>query len=387
MDRPRTILLLEYYSSETTTELVEGIAAYGRRYQQGQYRLIPANESWLYTYARRDDVDGVIAWILDRRQAARLKRIGKPLVDVHGQVEAEGIGRLMFDDRAIGRSAAEHLITCGFRRLAYLGVRAGWSRDRRQGLAEVASEMGVALPAPGRVERPVSPGSWAAMGDAPDWIRRWLAPLPRPIGVLAANDTLASNLINVALRMGLRVPGDVGVVGVDNLSWTCDLAARPISSVDRHVGRLGFEAAGLLDRLIAGQSVQTSPILVAPKGVVARHSTGAAACADSLVAEALEFIRHRACLGIQVADVASHVGSSRRLLHLRFKQVMGRAPGEEIRRVKLQRARQLLATGEMPVSRVASLAGFGSTSYLSQAFKRHTGQTPREYRDARRLGR
>jgi LacI family transcriptional regulator len=72
---------------------------------------------------------------------------------------------------------------------------------------------------------------------------------------------------------------------------------------------------------------------------------------------------------------------SRRWLERRFHEVLGRGPGAEIRRVRLARAKWLLAETDMPVPEVARLAGFGSREYLAAVFKSELETTPRQYRN------
>ena len=61
--------------------------------------------------------------------------------------------------------------------------------------------------------------------------------------------------------------------------------------------------------------------------------------------------------------------------------MLGRTPAEEIRRVRLERVKQLLADTDMPIPSVAAASGFGSREYLARAFKQETGLSPRQYRN------
>jgi len=65
---------------------------------------------------------------------------------------------------------------------------------------------------------------------------------------------------------------------------------------------------------------------------------------------------------------------------IRFAQVLGRAPAEEIRRLHLERAKPLLAETSMPIPDVAQSAGFGLPEYLAYVFRKDVRMSPRDYR-------
>jgi LacI family transcriptional regulator len=115
--------------------------------------------------------------------------------------------------------------------------------------------------------------------------------------------------------------------------------------------------------------------------VIVRQSTDTLAIDDEDVARAIAFIRMHTAQPIQVRDILRAVPVSRRSLDRRFQQVLGRTPADEIRRVHLERAKQLLADTDMPVPNVAAASGFRSREYLARAFKLETGLSPRQYRN------
>jgi LacI family transcriptional regulator len=143
---------------------------------------------------------------------------------------------------------------------------------------------------------------------------------------------------------------------------------------------VGYEAAALLARLMAGGKTNREPAIVKPLGVIARQSTDILAIDDREVAHALHFIRRHACDGIKVNDVVNVVSISRRSLEQRFQAALGRSPKIEIQRVKLERAKMLLATTDLPMDQISRLTGFGEPSYFSTAFKNETGVKPSSIR-------
>ncbi len=91
-------------------------------------------------------------------------------------------------------------------------------------------------------------------------------------------------------------------------------------------------------------------------------------------------IREHACTGLQVREVAEHVPVSRSVLQRKFQAVLGRSVHEEIVRVQLQKAQELLRETDLPLRVIAEKAGFKHQEYMGAVFKSHIGATPRKYR-------
>ena len=180
--------------------------------------------------------------------------------------------------------------------------------------------------------------------------------------------------------LGILVPEEVAVIGVDNDEFLCELTSPPLSSVEQGSRAMGREAVALLDRLMAGEKPRQLKFVVDPEGIVSRRSSEAMMIQDADVAQALGYIRQHAGEGIQVSDVVRTVGGSRSALRARFKAFTGRTIHAEIQRVQIERARQLAATTDLPLRQVAVAAGFRYLQHMTTVFRLHTGQTPGEYR-------
>ncbi|WP_261342075.1 helix-turn-helix domain-containing protein [Thalassoglobus neptunius] len=146
------------------------------------------------------------------------------------------------------------------------------------------------------------------------------------------------------------------------------------------VEQIGYQAAELLDRLLKGEKIPEHPDFIPPVGVVARQSTDILAGADPDVTEALLFIRRNAHRPISVSELLRQVPVSRRSLELRFRTLLERGIGEEIRRAHLERAKELLATSMLSVNEVAERSGFTSAPYFARFFRQATRMTPTDYR-------
>jgi LacI family transcriptional regulator len=211
-------------------------------------------------------------------------------------------------------------------------------------------------------------------------LQRWLKGLPKPVGIFACHDVWALQVVEACRLTGLRVPEDVAVLGVDNDDLLCELARPSLSSIVVPADRIGYEAAALLERLLAGGRRPRRPLLVPPAGVVTRHSSEVLAIADPDVMAAVRYIRAHRHHPVRVEDVLREVAVSRRALERRFRAAFGRGLGEEIRHGHLERAADLLATTGLSVAEVADQAGFTSVHYLSRVFRHEMGVTPTAYR-------
>ena len=159
-----------------------------------------------------------------------------------------------------------------------------------------------------------------------------------------------------------------------------ELSPMPLTGVQVGCEQVGLRAAELLDRMLAGEMVPVPPILLPPLGMVTRQSTSTLAIHDPALARAVSFIRERSAEPIGVPEVALHAGLSRCVLERRFRETFQRSPGEEIRRVRIERAKQLLAETDLPIPEVAEMAGFGSNAYLADLFQRTMQLSPLRYR-------
>jgi LacI family transcriptional regulator len=201
---------------------------------------------------------------------------------------------------------------------------------------------------------------------------------------MACYDIKAQQLLDVCRELDIAVPEEAAVIGVDDDPLLCNLADPPLSSVICNTHRTGYEAASLLDRMMAGERIGSESVLIKPLGVETRQSTDILAIEDQHVAAAVRFIRQHALTGIDVSDVLRQVPVSRRVLESRFREFVGRTPHQEIVRLRVERVKQLLTETNLPLSVIATRAGFQHNEYLSVAFKNAVGMPPSEFRRATR---
>jgi len=208
----------------------------------------------------------------------------------------------------------------------------------------------------------------------------WLESLPKPIGVMASADITAQHVLEACQRAKIIVPEHVAVIGADNDELICDICYPPLSSVIINDSRRGYEAAAMLDRLMSGSPPPAMQVYVEPSGVVGRASTDILAIEDQMLAAALRFIRDHACEPICTDHVVRSVPFSRSVLERKFKKAVGRTINDEIVRLRLNRAVELLSATDLELKAIAYKAGFGSPSYMGAVFREKLGRTPGSYR-------
>jgi LacI family transcriptional regulator len=322
--------------------------------------------------------DGIIARIESQAIADAVLASGLPAVDVSA---ARHIPALLFvetDDADIARLAAEHLLQRGFRHFGYCGdPRFNWSNWREEHFQRLIAEAGFECNVYRLPSRRHGPTPWDKEREE---IGRWIRSLPKPVGVMACYDIRAREVLDICRQQGISVPDEVAVLGVDNDELICDLADPPLSSIIPDTLRTGYEAARLLDLLMAGQCELPLSHLIKPLGIATRNSTDVLATDDPDISAAVRFIRAHALQGIKVDDVLRAVPLSRRVLESRFEKLLGRTPHEEITRVQIERVKELLSETDLSLTAIAHRTGYKHVEYLSVVFKRETALTPNQYR-------
>ena len=382
--RPRVALLIES-SRAYGRGLLLGIARYVR--EHGPWSVFLQERSlgdacpgWL----RNWQGDGVIARVEDRAMAQAILKLGRPAVDLRHLLPGLAMPTVRTDEEAVSGLAAEHLLERGFRQFAYCGFDGADYSDRRRAIFQQRiTEAGFPCHLFADPQRLRKGGTLEYEEHGlryEEHVTHWLRDLPKPVGLMACNDIRGQQVLDACRSLGLAVPDEVAVVGVDNDEVLCELSDPPLSSISQNTERIGYEAAVLLDRMMAGAKAPVEPIVVKPLGMVIRRSSDVLATDDRHIAAAARSIREHACDGINVSHVLKAVPLSRSSLERRFARVLGRSPKAEILRVQLERAKKLLAETEFPLSLIAEKSGFKHPEYLSVIFKKKAGLTPGRFR-------
>ena len=377
----------------------ERSSAYGRGFIRGVAEIAEQHPEWNLVLVdpgnaankAADGFDGWICRVADAHTAKVLANCGSPVVDCLCAAPETRFATVKTDADAIGRLAAEHLTRHRFSNFAFCGYRCvGFSDRRRNAFATFLEKNGIR---PSIYRPPLHPqnrfGRDFLLGDRiespPDSedLIKWLARLPKPIGVFCCDDLRASHLLYACRSLGLSVPSDVAILGVDDDPVYCMFSTPRLSSIDPDAISIGRTAATTLESMLADRQAASNPpnLVVPPKGVVERTSTDTYPNAPTWFADALAFIRNNVSNGISASDVFRHVGFSRTLVERAFHDNISSSVQKQIAQARIDEAKRLLSTSLLPIKEVASLSGFSSLEYLSRAFTAATGLSPTAWRE------
>lgn len=328
------------------------------------------------------DGHGILAWLGAGDDLARFVwSAKKPTVDMSLRRPHFKCARVAEDNVHAGRLAAQHLLDRRIESFAYCSDTANWAYEERgegfQAAIAAAGKQSVWLRRHQARDVLTGRGEWQRRLR---WLAKSLSALPKPLGVLAANDQQALEVMEACELARLSVPETVAIVGVGNYLLAPDAMPTPISSVDTNLELLGYRAAATLDNLMLGGRLPPQPLRVPAKEVVARKSSDLLAINHPNIGRAIRFIWEHAHEPINVADVVGVAAMSRRGLHEAFLQQIGRTPGDEIRRVRIDAAKRRLAETDEKVESVAMSCGYQSLNSFCVAFKNATGKSPGQFR-------
>ncbi|HBN76919.1 MAG TPA: XylR family transcriptional regulator [Planctomycetaceae bacterium] len=380
MNSRRSVALLIESSNAYARGLLAGVVTYVRQHANWSI-FLPEQErgatppKWL----SRWNGDGLLVRI-ETDEIARVVRKSKlPLVDLSAARYLSDVPWVETDDSAIALLAAEHLMERGFQHLAYCGDPGfQWSILRHQEFEKQILQSGRSFHLHESIPRYDENYSWKREKRR---LANWIEKLPKPVAIFACYDIKAQQLLDVCRELGISVPEQVAVLGVDNDELLCELCSPPLSSVIPNAHQAGFQAAAMLDRMMNGEEVSTEAIFIEPLGIQTRQSTDLLAIDDPDIAKAFRYIREHATANIRVSDLLRHIPLSRRMLEHRFLKYLGRTPHQEIQRQRILKVKDFLSSTNLTLAEIARNTGFEHAEYLSVFFKRETGQTPREYRN------
>lgn len=379
--------------------LVESSRGYGRGLLVGIARYIREVEPWIVSrreHKLEDEIpewfkawngDGIITRLDNPQLDSWLRRKGVPVVYLRTPRPRVKAPSVLLNDQSVVTLAFEHLRERGFRHFAFCGLNgADYSDVRRGAFVQRVRDAGFQCHVFKSAHRPrfntvVGYERYGLLQEDEE-LRQWIESLAKPVGVMACNDLRGERVLAACRAAGVAVPDDLAVIGVDNDEVLCDFSNPPLSSVIPNTRRIGYEAAALLHRMMLGRKAPPPTVWIEPSGVATRRSTEVLAIEDRNIAAAARFIREHACesMDVSVKDVARASGLSERSLERRFARVLGHTPKEEILRVRLNRAKQLLGETDLSLAIVGEKIGLEHTEYLSRIFKKKTGMTPGEFR-------
>lgn len=281
------------------------------------------------------------------------------------------------NSEAIAQMASEYLFSQRFRKFAYCGLDQDWSYTRGEAFAKQVRAAGFDISVFSHVQK-TKDYSWKQEQDG---LINWLKSLEFPVALFACNDDRAEEIITICKVIGLRIPDDVAILGVDNDNLLCETIAPTLSSIAFNSENSGHRMAETLDNLMNGVKVDQKVIMTRPTHIATRQSTEITAVDDYFVSEALKFIHDNYTKFIQVQDVADFVGTSDGELRRRFKNKLNRSIQYELTRCRVDFISKMLVETDLSISQIATKLGYPPQGkYIARFFKKTTGMTPFEYK-------
>ena len=375
------VLLLIDTSRITGRGLIRGIIKYTQLYGPWNfYSDLPFFSKIGLTYDSDWETlkpDGIVVHTPDERLIKKIIDSKIPAI-LHGFNKViEELPNLICHNAMIAEFGADHLLGRGFHNLAYCGYRnVQWSQERQDVFEAFASKAGCQSYVYQSSDN-ISINTWQQEQKS---LAKWIRSLPKPVGIMCANDDRGQQVIEICNNLGILVPDEAAVVGVDNEELVCELTNPPLSSVDRYFVKAGYQAAEQLHRMMQGEQVKKQDIMIEPSRVVERQSTDVYSIDDPVVVDALRYIRRNANRIITVDDVVGHVAMSKMGLYQKFMRSVGRTVHNEITRTRTDHIARMLVETELPISKIALDMGFTSSDHISRYFHKSKGLTPLQYR-------
>jgi LacI family transcriptional regulator len=383
MSSQRQVLLLANPGQAVVRDFMKGAARYLR--SRPDWDIIPAwppNKMWDLDRSLRPD--GIVSFPETPEQTAKLNRVGLPVVGAGWQYQNSKLPWVTWDNKECGRVAARHLLDRGLRHFAIVARDSfgDYSRDRTAGFLEVVMANKMQCH-PFDFQKLPRRTHWRTMERL---LGEWLLSLPKPVGIMADIDATALDLLVAARWSKILIPSEVAVISVGGDDALCELAFPSLSSVLLPGQTAGWEAAALLDRIMNGGKPEHRLRLLPPEGVAQRVSTDVLAVEDPMVRKAIQYMQNHAHRCFELSELVAVVPISRRSLEIRFKKWIGRTMQEELSRVRVARAVNLLRETNLPIVEIAELCGFREVQRLTEVFSRVTGLPPGKFRRQARTG-
>jgi LacI family transcriptional regulator len=347
-------------------------------YERAEFMKLPP---WL----KKGHIDGIIGFITNPDLGRQIKSLGVPIVDVQGEGNCPDSPVIDTDPGTVASLAVDFFSKAGFINFAFCGYPGIFFSDRRssafsQILSARGQRVNIYQPPP-KVSASINLQFREMRGlEYEPALATWLAQLPKPVAILACNDTRGQQIITACRDQGIPMPSEVSVIGVDNDDILCRLCRPTLTSIAPDTEGIGLLASEMLMRILDGESVEPRLYKHPPLRVVERQSTDITTAENPIVLAASRIIRDRACRGISVEQICELAGCSRSTLDNLFKKHLGRPIAREMVRIRLSRAMRLLENSTLTVEEIARECGFPSATYFCRFFKRESGSTPAMYR-------
>ena len=280
-----------------------------------------------------------------------------------------------------GRICADYLADLGVVNFAFYGISGRvWSEERREGFEyEIAKRCSGADVIVNEVSQ-MNDIWWYDLENLVSWLKG----LPKPVAIMACDDNAAFHLIEACqqnFELGMRVPDDILILGVDNDEALCQLSSPPLSSLSQRIEQAGYQVAEMVERRLAlpleERFKNPENIPVMPGNVVVRKSSDVFLHDNPYIKKVCTYIQQNISESFSVEDLVKLVPMSRRLLEKLFRAQIGVSIYQYVIKTRVERMKLLMDSG-MSAQEAAQDLNL-DYKVISRTFKSIVGMTPAKY--------
>lgn len=360
--------------------IVQAISMYSR-HANWQLLIAPRDSEGRLRIPSQWRPSGAIVSMRDQSLLLHVRHAAMPTVNVSGMfLDEKWAGQVTTDDVGRAKMAVDHLLNRRIEHFASYCPQIGrYSDGREQAFVNAVREAG------GICHCYSEYNGYNHMRWLEDRLNvaNWIQSLPKPVGIFAADPYPARQLVEICTAESHDIPEDVAILSGDEDDLLCESVTPSITSIELASHRIGTEAAEMLAEILKTGKVPSAIKYIQPLRVRLRRSTENRSVSDPAIASCVRLIWESAPDSIEVRDLVKHVCLSRRTLEQRFREILGRTPAEEIRRMRLEKSRQMIVSTSLSISSIAVTCGFSSGPYLSRIFRKYYGISPSELRVGR----
>ncbi|NVN80572.1 MULTISPECIES: substrate-binding domain-containing protein [unclassified Vibrio] len=271
------------------------------------------------------------------------------------------VSSIVLDNRGLAQTALQGLKKAGFSRVAYYSNQqdsvSPWSKERHIGFKHSASSFGL---------------------EFVDSVECAITDQDFPLGVYCSSDRSARRLANLCRNLGIEVPKHVSIIGNDYDDTERMLSPMPLSSVELNSVDLGKLCIEVLQKVLRFNRVQRASF--SSYKLIHGRTTPDITELDQMVIKAEGYMRNNFHQNMKIKQVTDYCRISRKTLDTRFVIAHGVTAHQFVTQLRLNRAKDLLASTTEKLDAIAKQCGYPGQSYLSQVFIKQLGVSPNKYR-------
>ena len=372
------ILTVIDYSSQSERRLLQGLVDYANAH--GGCILYPltsfdvetsGHSEEIIRMARVLQVDAIYGVWYDVDVTAA-KSLGIPIFVRTNYRNYTDISMATGDYQEIGRIAADFFLRQNYAHYAFLGLKdILWSELRLDGFEERIKSHYMEVHA------------YRTVRVTDEWqqISEWIGSLPKPVALFTCNDAMAKRVTEICHSQGIRIPDEVGLLGVDDDEFLCNISYPSLSSIRLDFEKQGREIGRGIFEMVARKEVWVMRVPIEPVGIVERMSTCKRQISDPLVKRIIDYMDEHYASEKCLKEALSPIPLSRRAIEMRFRKEMApRTMLSYLEALRIEHLARLLKFDDISVKEAGARVGLGGSTNVARLFKRYKGCTPSEFR-------